>query len=147
MKTLREIAKENASKLISENIDRYNELAHLSHNHIWLEAHPNGDVTEAEEADRNTTHWIDYPNKEVESIYTIANCEYCDCDVCASWQQSGDDDITDEEFESRWGFSKEDVGNDFCSHLRDYDAYNGDIEDDALAAIDDIEYGYFDDEQ
>lgn len=147
MKTIRETAKENATELISENIDRYNELAHLSHNHIWLEAYPDGNVTEAEEPDNNTTHWIDYPTKEVASILTIAKCEYCDCDACASWRQSSDDDITDEEFESRWGFSKEDVGNDFARHLRDYDAYDGDIEYNALVAIDEIEYGYFDDEQ
>lgn len=138
--------KENAAKLIDENGDRYNELAHLSHNHIWIEAMPDGTVHETEEASMQTSHYISYPDEPIAEILTISRCQYCDCDACASWHQAHDKDVSDEEFEERWGFTKEDVGDDFASHLRDYEMYNYDLEDTAMTAIDNIEYGYFNDE-
>jgi hypothetical protein len=56
--------------------------------------------------------------------------------------------MTDEEFEAKWGYDRfEAYGLDysFSQHLKDYDAYI-DPTDDVLEAIDEIEHGYFDDE-
>ena len=147
MKTLREIAKENAAKIIDENLDRYNELSHLSHNHIWLEAMPDGTVHETEEASMQTYHYVKYSEQPVADILTIASCQYCDCDACASYKQAFDDDVSSEDFSEKWGYDRTDVDPDFATHLRDYEMYNYDFEQDALDAIDDIDYGYFDDEQ
>lgn len=146
MKTMRELAKDNAIALIEENLDVYNEWAHRSHNHIWIEALPDGSVHQTEEADMNTTHWIIYPNKAIANILTIACCEYCDCDACASYDQAHDDYIDDDEFKSRWRYRKCDVDDDFSKHLKDCEMYDYDMADNAVAAIDKIDYGYFDDE-
>ena len=147
METLREQAKNNAIKMIKNNLDRYNELTHLSHNHIWLEVYPDGKCNEAEEVDRNTSHWIDYPDKAVATIYTIANCEFCDCDACVSWRDAHDEDMSDKEFAAKWGYDRLEVSDtDFAQHLKDYESYI-DPTDDVLSAIDDIEHGYFSDEQ
>lgn len=146
-RTLRETAKANAITLIEANLDTYNEWAHNHHTHIWLEAWPDGEVHQTEEASMQTTHWLDYPNHPVATILEIARCEYCDCGACASFDDASNPNITNEEFEEKWGYSREDVSGSFAQHLKDYEVYDFDMVDRALAAIDDIEFGYFDDEE
>lgn len=143
----REEAKKNAIELIEKNLDIYNEWSHQSQNHIWIECMPDGSVYQTEEADMQTRHYIDYPDEEVANILDIAICQYCDCDACASFNQSTDPDIDDVEFESRWGYKREDVCGDFAQHLKDYEMFNYDLADAAVKAIDEIPYGYFDDEE
>ena len=143
---IREIAKKNVENFVDENLDRLNELTHASHNHLWIEVYPDGSVNLAEEASMQTSHWIEYGKKAVASVLEVATCQYCDCDACLSYKQAHDDDVDEEEFHDRWGYSKEEVGNDFSSHLRDLESYDYDMPDKAMAAIDQIEYGYFDDE-
>lgn len=146
MKTLRNTAKEAAMQLITDNLDTYNEWAHRCHTHVWIEVHPDGSVHQTEEANMQTCHYIDYPDNEVASILDIARCEYCDCDGCASYNQAFDDEIDGEEFEERWGYPRKDVDQDFAQHLKDCELYDYDMADNALAEIDEIPYGYFDDE-
>ena len=144
MKT-REKAKEQTIKLIEQNIDRYNELNHTSHNKIWIEVYPDGNVYETEEASNNTYHMIN--DKKVANVLDIAKCEYCDCDACVSWRDAHDTEVTEEEFKTRWHYEKSDVGENFANHLKNYEYYDYEMADRAAEAIDGIEYGYFDDEQ
>lgn len=145
----REIAKQNATELIAANLDRYNELMHDHSIHMWLQCNPDGTIDECQEADMNTRHYISYPDKPLANILDIITCGgQCDCDACVSWRDAHSGDMTDEEFETKWGYDRfEAYGLDysFAQHLKDYDAYI-DPTDDALSAIDGIEYGYFDDE-
>lgn len=122
-------------------------MGHTSHNHIWIEVYPDGKVYQTEEVDMNTSHYLSYPDEEVQSILEIANCQYCDCDACASYKQSHDDDMDDQSFYDHWGYNKEDVDEDFAQHLKDYEYYDYDMAENALNAIDEIPYGYFDDEE
>ena len=132
--------------MIEENIDLYNKWAHTSNNHIWIEVYPSGNVYQTEEASMNASHYISYPDKEVQSILEIADCTYCDCDACASYNQAHDDDIEDQDFEKHWGYAKADVSEDFVEHLKDCEYYDYDMVERALEAYDDIPFGYFDDE-
>jgi hypothetical protein len=108
---------------------------------------PDGSVHQTEEADMNTRHYIDYPYEEVANVLDIAICQYCDCNACASFIQSTDPDIDDEEFESRWGYKRDDVSSDFAQHLKDYEMYNYDMANISCEEIEEIPYGYFDDEE
>lgn len=144
--TLREIAKKNIESCIEQNINKLNELAHTSHNHVWLEVYPDGDVSLAEETDMQTSHWVKYGEKAVATVLEVATCQYCDCDACESFAQAHDEDVDEDEFLTRWGFSKEDVGDNFAQHLKDFEAFNYDMADDAVAAVNDVQFGYFDDE-
>ena len=146
METKREIAKENITKLINENIDRYNELSHTCHNYLWLEVYPDGTANETEEVSPMTTHWIDYPKKNVANVLSIAQGFYCDCDACESYKQAFDDEITDDDFKSKWGYDKGDVDKNFAQHLKDYEAYDYDMVGNACDNIDDLYFGYFEDE-
>ena len=145
MNTIRNQAKENAKKYVENNIDRLNELSHQSHNHIWVEVTPDGQVSMAEEADISTRHLSN--GGEIANVLTIASCEYCDCDACSSYRQSKDDDISDEDFSEHWGYIREDVSDSFAQHLKDCEAYNYDMADEVEEAIDDLPQGYFEDEK
>lgn len=150
MKTIREKAKENVQNLDYDTLNDWAVSAHTSRTHRWVEVHPDGDVSETEEADNNTTHWVDYPNKEVASIYEISaeSCEPCNCDICCLYQDYEDGDK--EEFlcghsEEDWEYCQE---NTLEQALRDNDSLKSasDIRDEMLDNIDEIYYGYFDDE-
>ncbi len=150
MKTIREKAKENVQELSYETLHDWAVSEHTSRTHRWVEVHPDGDVSETEEADNNTTHWVDYPNKEVASIYEISaeSCEPCNCDICCLYQDYEDGDK--EEFlcghsEEDWEYCQE---NTLEQALRDNDSLKSasDIRDEMLDNIDEIYYGYFDDE-
>lgn len=150
--SLRDLA---ISKTISiceddDTLDRYNELSHTGNTHIWLCAGCDGDVWETEEADMQTGHYYDYPHEPIANILDICTCDsgYCDCDACVSWRDLEDDNISDEEFERRWGCErdKKELEYGFASWLRDWDEYYSDYAQDAINNINEIEYGYFDDE-
>lgn len=141
MKTLREIAKDNAREFINGNIETLNVLSHRSHNHIWVEVLPDGTVHLAEEASMQTYH------ANGVNVLDIARCEYCGCDACASYDQAFDGDIDNEGFARSWGFDRQDVEEDFFQHLRDFDFVYYDFENDVIAEIDNVEYGFFDDEK
>lgn len=152
MKTIREQAKENVHKLSNDTLNDWAVSEHTSNTHRWVEVHPDGQVSETEEADNNSSHWIDYPNKEVASIYEIstASCEPCNCDICCMYRHYEDCDGDKEEF--LYSHSEEDL--EYCQEntleqaLRDNDSLKSasDIRDEMLDAIDEIYYGYFDDE-
>lgn len=150
--SLRDLAKSKAIALCEDddNVDRYNEWSHTGNTHVWLCAGEDGDVWETEEADMQTNHYYDYPNNPIANILNICSCDsgYCDCDACLSWRDLEDDNISDEEFEQRWGCErdKKELEYGFASWLRDWDAYYADYAQDVIDAINDIEYGYFDDE-
>lgn len=145
MKT-REIAKKNVKSCIEQDLNKLNEVAHTSHNHVWLEVYPDGNVSLAEEADMQTSHWVKYGEKAVATVLEVATCQYCDCDACASFAQAHDEDVDEDEFLTRWGFEKKDVGDDFAQHLKEFEFFNYDLAADAVAAVDNIDFGYFDDE-
>lgn len=128
--------------------------AHDMSTHQWVECEPDGDVHETEEADNNTSHWIDYPHKQVATIYEI--CEEsaggCNCDICTMYEHFADMD-KDEFIEK---YSKEEW--EYCNVVSFDDAIleaerdNGGrtaegIREQMIDAIKEIEYGYFDDEE
>lgn len=150
--SLRDLAKSKAIAICEDddNVDRYNEWSHTGNTHVWLCAGKDGDVWETEEADMQTGHYYDYSHEPIANILDICSCDsgYCDCDACVSWRDLEDDNISDEEFERRWGCErdKKELEYGFASWLRDWDAYYSDYAQDAINNINDIEYGYFDDE-
>lgn len=139
------------------DIDELNDMVVRSHDmstHQWVECMPNGTVHETEEADNNTSHWIDYPNKEVAAIYNIcsASGEACNCDICTMYRHF--EDMDKEEFierysEDDWNYCNETSLDDA---ILDFERNNGgltgeDIREQMIAAIEKIEHGYFDDEE
>lgn len=135
-------------------LNRWLEASHTSNTHQWVEVYPDGDICEAEEFDMNTRHYIDYPDQEVPIIYEIANTSsgYCDCDACICYEHIQDvkrGNITEEQFEHWHGFKFSECRNDSLVQLLHNYAFNlswQDVEDDMVSAIEDIPYGYFDDE-
>lgn len=127
--------------------------AHDMHTHQWVECEPDGTVHETEEADNNTSHWIDYPNKEVASIYEICqeSAEHCNCEICTMYRWFADED--EEEFierysEEDWNYCNENSLDDaILDFERENDGLTGEaIREQMIDAIKEIEYGYFDDE-
>lgn len=152
MKTIREKAKAYVESLDYKTLNDWAIKDHTSQTHMWVQVYPDGQVSETEEADNNTTHWIDYPDKEVLSVYEIstASCEPCNCDICCMYRHYEDCDGDKEEFlyshsEDDWDYCQE---NTLEQALRDCDYLKStsDIREEMLDAIDEIYYGYFDDE-
>lgn len=141
----------------SMNDDELNDMVvrfHGGATHQWMEVMPDGTVHETEEAGNNTTHWIKYPTKEVASIYNICSesAEACDCDICTMYRHFKDMDK--EEFierysENDWEYCNETSLDDAILWFeRDNDGLTGgDIREQMIAAIEELEYGYFDDEE
>lgn len=153
MRTIRELLKQSISNIEYSTIQDWWVENHTSCSEQWVEVYPDGSWHVAEEASSNTSHYIEYPNKPVASIYEIANSssQYCDCWVCKCWDDYNNDEITDEEFEEEYEFTRGDMENDtFESLVVEYnhnnDVYESEVIDEMLEAIDNIEYGYFDDE-
>lgn len=150
--TLREKAKAWVSAMSDEVLDSMLVRGHLTNSHKWVECYPDGSIHEAEDADNNTTHWIDYPHKAVASIYNIAyQCaEACNCDICNMY---GHFRYYDKKNFITY-YSKEDW--DYCNEHNQIDAIlaferdNGSdsetIRQKMLDAIDNIDFGYFLDE-
>ena len=125
--------------------------SHTSTTRQWVEVYPDGTINQAEEADNNTTHWISYPEKAVANIYTISNANCgCNCDICIMYKHF--EGLCKEEFIEAYGEDDWEYCNDNSLEqaIYDYSTDNGvfpsDIRDAMLEAIDDIEFGYFDDE-
>lgn len=126
---------------------------HDMRTHQWVECFPDGSVSETEEADNNTTHWIDYPNKAVATIYSIcrAGCG-CNCDICTMYSDFGS--MEKDEFVERYSEDDWDYCNDnsldeaILEYKRNNDGLSGeDIREQMIDAIEEIEHGYFDDEK
>ena len=151
--TFREKAIEYVNKMTDEELDRLIIMGHDTHSCKWIEVYPNGTVHETEEADNNTSHYIQYPNKEVASIYMIHRecAEACNCEICTMFRWF--------EYESKEEFIERYSENDwnYCNNKKLEEAildqehenglYSDDIREQMITAIEDIEYGYFDDEE
>lgn len=152
--TIRQKAIDYINNMSDDELDRMVVCTHDTNSHKWMEVYPNGNVHETEEADNNTTHWIKYPTKKVACIWDIhqERAEACPCDICTMYRHFKDMDK--EEFVGR--YSEEDW--DYCNETnlddailefeRDNDGlYGEDIREQMIYAIEEIEYGYFDDEE
>lgn len=138
------------------DVDELNDMivrSHGANSHKWVECMPDGTVHETEEADNNTSHWLDYPNKEVATIYEICQerAGYCNCDICTMYRWFADEDK--EEFierysEEDWNYCNETSLSDaILDFERENDGLTGEaIREQMIDAIEEIEYGYFDDE-
>ena len=150
MKTIREQAKDFVNGLDYDTVNEWTIAQHSSMTHMWVQVYPDGQVSETEEADNNTTHWIDYPDKQVASIYEIsrATAEPCGCDICTMYRHFEEEDK--EDFIAMYGEEDWEYCNEtpYEEALRDCDMLkrNSDILHEMLDAIDNIDYGYFDDE-
>lgn len=150
--TLRQKAIEFVNNMTDEELDRLIVMGHDTHSQKWMEVYPNGNVHETEEADNNTSHYISYPDKEVAGIYEIhSQCaEACNCDVCVMyrWFENEDkEDFIERYSEDDWNYCNENTLHDAildCEH--DNGNYADGIREQMIAAIEDIEHGYFDDE-
>lgn len=127
--------------------------AHSANSHEWVECMPDGTVHDTEEADNNSSHWIDYPNKAVASIYEIcaASGAACDCDICTMYRHF--EDMDKDEFivfysEEDWNYCNENSLDDaILDFERENDGLTGEaIREQMIDAIKEIEYGYFEDE-
>lgn len=155
MATLRENAIQQVKDMEYDYLRSLVIKSHDTNSHKWMEVTPDGNVHETEEADNNTTHWIDYPNKEVATIFNINNesCEACNCDICVMYRHAEDGK---EAFIEDYGHTEEEW--DYCNETslddailefeRDNDGLDGEsIREQMIDAIEEIDYGYFDDEQ
>lgn len=155
MATLRENAIQQVKDMEYDYLRSLVTKSHDTNSHKWMEVTPDGNVHETEEADNNTTHWIDYPNKEVATIFNINNesCEACNCDICVMYRHAEDGK---EAFIEDYGHTEEEW--DYCNETslddailefeRDNDGLDGEsIREQMIDAIEEIDYGYFDDEQ
>lgn len=150
--TLREQAIQAVKDIDYEALKDMLVRSHTCTTHQWMEVHPDGTISETEEADNNTRHYISYPDKEVANIYNIsdANCG-CNCDICTLYNHF--ESLTKEEFldihneddlEYCKDYTREQAIYDVCT---DNGACPEDIREWMLYVIEEIEYGYFDDEQ
>ena len=137
--------------------DELNDMVVRSHDrttHQWMECYPDGSVSETEEVDNNTTHWIDYPNKAVAAIYNICSesAESCSCDICTMYRHFEDmdkDEIIERYSEEDWDYCN---ATSLDDAILEFESENGglageDIREQMITAIEGIEYGYFDDEE
>lgn len=140
-------------EMTDDELDDMVVRSHDGTTHQWMEVEPDGTVHETEEIDNNTTHWIDYPTNEVPSIYNICSesAEACSCDICTMYRHF--EDMDKEEFIE--SYSEEDW--DYCNEtslddaILEFERDNGgltgeDIREQMITAIEELEYGYFDDE-
>lgn len=152
MDTLREQAKAYVNAMSDDELHSMIVRGHDTNSHKWVECMPDGTVHETEEADNNTTHWIDYPHKAVATIYNIANecAEACNCDTCTMYRHVAEYD--EEELVERWGqetldyyktYSREQA---LLDDAREAGISSETIREQMLDAINEIEHGYFNDE-
>ena len=149
---LREKAIESVRQISDNQLKQVLIDSHLCMNHKWVCVYPDGSISETEEADNNTTHWVSYPEKEVVNIYTIstATCEPCNCDICVEFRHF--ERLDKQEFieaygEDEWNYCNEtELENAILEYCRDNGISQYDIVDEMIDNIEGIEYGYFDDE-
>ena len=152
MTTMRQKAIDYVNGLTDEQLDRLLICGHDTNSHKWIEVYPDGTVNEAEEADNRTSHYINYPDKPVATIYNINDecAEACNCDVCTMYRRFLDCDK--EEFIEDYGQDDYDYCNEntqdeaILDHEHENGNYGEDIRTQMLDAINEIEHGYFDDE-
>jgi len=152
MSTLREQAKAYVNAMSDDELESMIVRAHATNSHKWVECMPDGTVHETEEADNNTTHWIDYPRKAVATIYNIANecAGACNCDTCTMYRQLTECD--EEEWVERWGQDALDYCKTYTleqallDDAREAGISSETIREQMLDAIDELEHGYFNDE-
>lgn len=151
--TMRQKAIDYVNDMSGEQLDHLLVCGHETNSHKWMEVEPDGTVHETEEADNNTTHWIKYTTKKVASIYNICDesAEACPCDICTMYRHFKDMDK--EEFiecysEEDWDYCNETSLDDaILVFERDNGGLTGeDIREQMITAIEELEYGYFDDE-
>lgn len=148
--------REKAIQYVKElDDDFFSDLIVRSHNnqtHKWIEVYPNGNVHETEEADNNTSHWVEYPKKEVECIYDIhqESCEACSCDTCyeyRNFEELSKEEFIEEYSEEAWNYwQKYGLESALLDVAHDNGVYEEDIRDEIIRNIENIYHGYFDDE-
>ena len=152
MTTMRQKAIDFVNNMSDEELDRLLVCGHDTNSHKWVEVYPNGDVNETEEADNNTTHWIDYPKKQVACIFNICyeSAESCNCPVCRLYNDF--ETLNHNAFyelysEKDWDYCNEHSRFDsIIDSEHDEGNYSESIREQMLEAISEIEYGYFNDE-
>lgn len=150
--TIREQTKQAIENYDYNKINRLIAYTHTSHNSHWIEVHTNGVVSEAEEADNYTRHYIEYPNKPVEELYTFHTfASVCDCDICTMFRVY--DEYSTEEFIEKWGEDNYSWMQDTSLEdaIVEFESNNGyhasDVIEAMLEALNAIPYGYFNDER
>lgn len=153
-------ARQQIQALSDKKINNWVVAQHHSSTHRWVEVYPNGDIVITEEADDNTSHYIDYPDTEVACLYEIAssNSWNCGCDTCAMyeqyWELDNDEYSADakeelrEEFIEKWGEEML----EYCEHnewgdviLEEADINADDIRELMYQALNDIDDDYWED--
>ena len=127
--------------------------SHKTNSHEWVEVLPDGTVKEAEEADNNSCHYISYPDKEVANIYDIhqQSAEKCGCEVCRMYRDFNE--LTKEEFVENWNkdiydyVSSTGFEDAIIEDAHDNDIYEDDVRQQMVDAVEEIAFGYFDDEE
>lgn len=155
MKTIRQQAIQTIKDMDYSDLEALVVKSHDTNSHKWMEVTPGGKVRQAEEADNNSAHYINYPDKEVASIFNIndESCEACGCDICTMYRHAEDGK---EAFIEDYGYTEDEW--DYCnetSHddaIVEYELINGGLDGESIReqmieAIENIEHGYFDDEQ
>lgn len=151
--SLRRKAIEYVEEMSDEELDDMVVRSHDMSTHQWVECEPDGTVHETEEADNNTSHWIDYPNEEVATIYEICreSAGRCNCDTCTMYRHFADydkDEFVDRYSEDDWDYcNNTKLEEAILDYERENDGLTGEgIREQMMDAIEEIEYGYFDDE-
>lgn len=131
---------------------------HSTHSHEWLAVEPDGVVHEIEDSDNSTRHYVNYPDKPVKNIYDIhsQSAESCNCDVCSMYRRYEDvvDGAMDEEdFIKTYGAGayerceNNSLESAILDKSHDEGVYESDVHDKIIEAINNIPYGYFEDEE
>lgn len=144
----RELAKEQVRNYSTDYLNDIIVRGHTSETHEWVECLPNGSIHETEEADNNSRHYVSYPDKEVENIYNIsdANCG-CNCDVCTMYKHF--EGLDEDEFIDAYGKDMLDYCKTYTLEqaiLDECGEFTEDVRYEMLDAIDNIPYGYFNNE-
>lgn len=127
--------------------------SYLNHSHEWIEIETNGTIHEAEEADNNTTHWIDYPNKEVANIYNIhmESAEACNTEVCIlyrDFEKMDKESFIDRHSLEEWEYVNDtDFKEAVIEELHCNSVFEDDVREEIVENIRNIKIGYFDDEK
>lgn len=152
MKTMRQKAIDYVKSMSDSELDRLLVCGHDTNSHKWMEVYPDGTVNEAEEADNRTDHYISYPDKPVATIYNINDqcAEACNCDICTMYRRFRDCDKEEfiEDFgQDDWDYCNEHTQEEaILDFEHDSGNYGEDIRTQMLDAINEIELGYFNDE-
>ncbi len=150
--TMRQKAIDYVNNMSDEELDRLLVEEHEYRTHKWMEVYPNGNVHETEEPDNRTSHYINYPDMEVANIYDIhPECaESCGCDICSMYRDFKDmdkEEFVDSYSEEDWNYCNEHEREDaILDYEHDNGSYGEDIREHMLSVINQIDYGYFDDE-